>query len=56
MCDSDWSSDVCSSDLTQRVRDSYPGVEINRKRIEEAVERADGIARRVGMVTGISPG
>ena len=41
---------------TQRVRDSYPGVEIHRKRIEEAVERADGIARRVGMVTGISPG
>ena len=41
---------------TQRVRDNHPGVEINRKRIEEAVENADGIARRVGMVTGISPG
>ena len=41
---------------TQQVRERYPGVEINRKRIEEAVERADGIARRVGMVTGVSPG
>ena len=41
---------------TQQVRENHPGVEINRKRIEEAVEAADGIARRVGMVTGISPG
>ncbi|TDT44172.1 L,D-transpeptidase ErfK/SrfK [Halospina denitrificans] len=41
---------------TQRVRDRHPGVEINRKRLLEAVEQADGIARRVGMVTGISPG
>lgn len=45
-----------AEEATSEVREKHPGVEINRKRLEQAVERADGIARRVGMVTGVSPG
>jgi len=40
----------------QRIRENHNGVEINRERLVETVERADGIARRIGMVTGASPG
>lgn len=40
----------------ERIRADYRGVEINRERLEETVEQADGIATRIGMVTGTASG
>ena len=39
-----------------RIRERRSGVEINRERVEQAVEQASGIAVRVGMVMGEAPG
>ncbi|MGM0450126.1 MAG: L,D-transpeptidase family protein [Pseudomonadota bacterium] len=39
-----------------RIREREDGVEINRARVEEAVEEASGVAVRVGMVMGEAPG
>lgn len=39
-----------------RIRERESGVEINRARVEDAVEDASGLAVRVGMVMGEAPG
>lgn len=42
--------------VLERIRATRNGVEIHRARVERAVEKASGIAVRVGVITGEAPG